>query len=152
MKRILFILSIMFAVVSCQNDGHIGRLFGTWQLAQMTENGETPEAFTPGETTWSFQNNIVYITKELPHMERILRVGTWAESNADGHKYLELDYTQSTDEYAPGTGPYRAPEWLGFPENKVIRLEYVKDSSREMVLTWTSDEGLVYIYTLKKTW
>ena len=152
MKKILLIISIILSLAACQNDGRIGSLFGTWGLASMTVNGAPAEDVDPELTTWSFQNNIVRIVLDGPHHAWTDRTGTWSRTSRDGKNYLELDFTHGEDDIAPGSGPYKAPEWLGFPENRVVPLEFVKDSSREMILTWTDDDGKVYVYTLKKTW
>ena len=142
----------MLSLCACKNEGNIGPLFGTWALTDITVNGEKPADFIKGQTTWSFQNNIVRIVFDLGPSEYDARVGSWEKTASEGHKYLEFNFTHSQDGVEPGTGPYLAPEWLGWPTNRIIRLEYVKDSSREMVLTWMSDGGDSFTYTLKKTW
>lgn len=152
MKNFLLITALIFGFVSCQNDGHIGSLFGTWGLMSMTVDGVAPEEFDPSLTTWSFQNNIIRIVLNSENHGWADRTGTWEKESTGGKRYLNLNFTHGEDGIEHGTGNYRAPEWLGFPENKIIPLEFVKDSSREMILSWTSDEGHVHIYTLRKTW
>ncbi|MDE6276830.1 MAG: lipocalin-like domain-containing protein [Muribaculaceae bacterium] len=152
MKKVFFALILALVVCSCQNDGHIGNLFGTWSLTEMTVNGQVPEDFESGQTTWNFQNNIIVIILELPHYEYVDRTGTWEKSTSGGKKQLILNYTHSEPNIAPGTNLYEAPTWLGFPKNEVFSLDYVKDTGREIILTRTTDSGDKYVYTLKKTW
>lgn len=152
MKKTLFLLTILLSLAACQNDGHIGSLFGTWGLQSMTVDGVAPDDFDPSLTTWSFQNNIVRIVLNGDHHAWTDRTGTWEKTSRSGKNYLDLNFTHGSDDVPAGTGGFRAPEWLGFPENKIIPLEFIKDSSREMILTFTSDEGHVYTYTLRKTW
>ncbi len=153
MKKALSILWLLILAVSaCKNEGDIGALFGTWSLTGMTVNGQEPTDFETNRTTWSFQNDIVRIVYDLGPSDYDDRLGSWVKTESNGHKYLDFNFTHSEDGVAPGAGAYCAPQWLGWPTNRIIRLEYVKDSSREMVLTWMSDEGDTYVYTLKKTW
>ena len=153
MKKAITLFSILLlSLCACQNDGHIGSLYGTWSLTQMTVNGEQPSDFVKDKTTWSFQSDIVRIVYDLGPSDYDDRLSTWVQTTTDGHKYLDFKYTYGENDVEPGMGAYRAPEWLGWPTNRTIRLEYIKDSSREMVLTWMSDAGDNYVYTLKKTW
>lgn len=148
----LVLMMALLGTVSCQNNGHIGNLFGTWALREMSVNGAAAADFDPETTTWNFQNDIIRICLDLGHNSAERRTGTWERKTENGKSYLLLNYTHHEGATEPGTGQYRAPEWLGFPENEVIELRFVEDKSRSMVLTWTDAEGNVYTYTLKKTW
>lgn len=144
------LLMVAFAFSSCQNNGHIGSLFGTWSLYEMKIDGEPAADFDSESTLWSFQNNIIFISRVGDHHTYTNYFGTWEK--ADDGKVLLLDYTHSADGISPGTSSYTAPAWLGFTPNEIMRLTFIKDSSREMVLTWTNPEGKIYTYYLRKTW
>lgn len=154
MKKFLFfpIFLLVLIVQSCQNNGNIGSLFGTWALTDLTINGETADNFDPERTTWSFQNNIVRIVYEIDYNSYDNRIGTWEKTSSQGKNFLDLNFTHSADGIQPGTGIYMAPQWLDFPANTIISFQYIKDSSREMILSRTDSQGNVYTYYLKKTW
>ncbi len=155
MKRVSIIITLIAAGIlsvilgSCRmNNGDIGHYFGTWSLYRMDVDGTQAEDFDSETTIWSFQNNIIFIYKIFPGHEFDNHIGTWEE--ADGE--LLLDYTHFDDNQPAGTGEYSAPSWLGFPKNEIIRLKFVKNTSKEMVLTGTFSDGELYTYYLRKTW
>ena len=147
--RLLIFFLITFAAVSCRtNNGDIGFLFGSWLLEDMTVDGETPAGFNPEETFWSFQNNIIRVSRVGFMYERDDRWGTWAEED----DCLILNFTHHDNTSLPGTYPYSAPEWLGWPSNTLIQLEYISNSSSRMVLKWQGGNGENYTYSLRKIW
>lgn len=131
-----------------QNGGDIGPLFGSWHLESMTCDGE-PFAQPAGtDTFWNFQGHVVIAILSKGMYETLDFTGTWEQR--DG--LLVLDYTHSSDNAAPGTQHYRAPYWMGFPENEVIDLTIIKLDNSTMMLSWTSAQGRKYNYNFKKTW
>ncbi len=145
--RLLIFVLLSVAAMSCRtNNGDIGHLFGSWLLEDMTVDGETPEDFDPEVTFWSFQNNIIRISRVGFMYEHDDRWGTWTEED----NQLILNFTHHDNISAPGTYPYLAPQWLGFPANSLIPLEYVSHSSSRMVLKWQGVNGVTYIYSLRK--
>lgn len=153
LSLLLALLAVTGVLTSCQNNGHIGNLFGTWALREMSVDNVPDAAFDPETTAWSFQNDIINISLLGEHHSKTTRMGTWTRVEDEGSEWLLLDYTHKADGIEAGTMIYRAPEWLGWPENSVIRLRYLEDSSRKMILEWQNpDNGKTYTYTLRKTW
>ncbi|MCM1021619.1 MAG: lipocalin-like domain-containing protein [Muribaculum sp.] len=80
MKKItLVILSILLftAISGCtHNDGDIGPLFGSWQMTEITVDGQ-PVADYNQNVFWMFQNSVVCLREILPHHEADNRWGQW---------------------------------------------------------------------------
>ncbi len=149
-RRLIILLTIaVMALCGCRvNNGDIGDYFGAWLLYSMTVDGEVPEDFNPEQTYWEFQNNIVQISRVSYMFEKKGRWGTWSEDD----NTLLLNFTHYQEGYEPGSAQYRAPEWLGFPQNSIIPLTFVSRSSKRMELTWRDVEGKIYVYSLRKLW
>ena len=128
-----------------QQNGHLGALFGSWALIEITCDGNPVE---PGyETAFSFQNEIVSIVGYVdPPYDSKTRYGN----------FTHIDNTL-TLKFAPTPTPtngrrYMAPEWLYFPkEENVLHFEVKKLTSSLMELTLVSD-GVTNCYSFRKTW
>lgn len=149
MKRIIYTLLVLVAAIgfsSCQNDGHIGALFGTWRVESYSLNGETVDIKWP--TTFSFEGEVVQAAANIDSYGTTWqRFGSWAES--DG--VLTLNFTHSDGNTPQGTGIYAAPEWLGMTSRYAMEMQSVI-SGKNMSLSWTDRESNVHKYTLHKTW
>lgn len=149
MRKTILMLIAMLALCACRmNNGDIGDFFGSWLLYSMTVDGHEADGFDPEMTFWEFQNNIIEISQIDKYHEKSSRWGTWADT--DGR--LLLDFTHSEAGIAPGTDKYRAPEWLYFPENKVIDLELIERQPKRMILKWHDAEHNEIVYSLRKIW
>lgn len=148
-QRLTIILLAVMVFCSCKvNNGDIGDFFGSWLMYSMTVDGDIPEDFNPEQTYWEFQNNLICISRVEFMYDKESRWGTWSEDDNE----LRLNYTHCSQGLNPGTGQYRAPDWLGFPPNRVLSLSFVARSSNRMSLTWTDDNGRIYVYSLRKIW
>lgn len=133
---------------SCQNDGHIGWIFGVWRVESYTVDGEDVMNDKAANTTFSFQNNIVEVVALGPVAgDAETCWGTWDET-ADR---LILNFGHSDDANPPGTGIYSAPLWLGMTSDAPVDM-LLRRSSRRMYLSWTDIHGRSISYELKKTW
>lgn len=142
---------MLVAVAFCgcrMNNGDIGDFFGSWLLYSMTIDGNEAENFDTESTYWEFQNNIIEISRVDSHYQKWGRWGTWVD---DGDRLL-LDYTHGDEDYAPGTDIYQAPEWLYFPSNQIIVLNFVERQSKRMVLSMQDDKDRRIVYSLRKIW
>lgn len=149
LKKLSIIIVILLALASCRvNNGDIGDFFGSWLLYDMKIDGETPDDFDPEATFWQFQNNIINIGRVEFMYDHTGYWGTWSE---EGDQLL-LNYTHHDGDDQPGEGGYKAPVWLGFTSNEILRLTFVSRSSGRMTLKWTNPEGLIYTYSLRKIW
>lgn len=142
---------MLVAVAFCgcrMNNGDIGDFFGSWLLYSITIDGQEAEGFDTESTYWEFQNNIIEISRVDSHYQKWGRWGTWVD---DGDRLL-LDYTHGDEDYAPGTDIYKAPEWLYFPSNQIIVLNFVERHSKRMVLSMQDDKDRRIVYSLRKIW
>ncbi len=147
MKRLILILPILIAVMlsSCQNDGHIGDIFGTWRVESYTRDGAEMKF---GPTTFSFQNNIVNCVYNVDEYETSWsRFGTWMHT---GNQF-DLNFTHHDDNTPQGSGIYEAPEWLGMTSVEVMSMTITLKSDI-MTWTWHAPDGAVCVYRLHKTW
>ncbi|MDE7427085.1 MAG: lipocalin-like domain-containing protein [Muribaculaceae bacterium] len=142
------LMMLLSACVSNHNDGDIGALFGTWNLVSMSCDGEKMDVETH-PTVIQFQNNIIKVSRlQAPDQPFSMDsgIGTWEETE---EQFL-LNFTHSDDKYAPGTAIYAAPEWLGWEQNTILHLQKLSMSDKVMTWSYTSPDGRVWRYELKK--
>lgn len=140
------IASVLTLLSGCtQYNGHLGPLFGSWSLVEMTED-EVP-IDVAYETIFSFQNKVV----------RILRHVNPPLSSASNYGEFTMEDDVLTLQFQPsptpsGSGMYMAPDWLHFPQGGIpIRMEIEKLTGSQMVLRLDND-GKIYVYSFRKTW
>lgn len=159
MKKFLSIVLtavMLLAAGSCQNDGNIGRLFGTWCLNYYSVNGERVETITVAEytipvdnITFSFQNNIVNVITVYDNYQTYYSsFGTWSEEG----DVFTLDFTHKDADTEDGKGRYQAPVWIGMISDTKMEMNVSDSKSRSFTLTWTDPQGNVMVYKLHKTW
>ncbi len=140
----------MLLTAACtQNNGHIGRLFGSWHLETATCNGQAYALPEGTESFWSFQAEIIMVTLEAERHESIKRYGTF-EQLPDN--ILRIDFTHSSDGIPAGTGIYAAPQWMGFPDTGVFDLNVADTAGNRLVLSYTTPQSDIFTYTFSKTW
>lgn len=133
-----------------RNNGDIGPWFGSWHLMSVKADGVVEAGYT-GDIFWAFQNNVVMLTRihtgnDGMHSTGESREhGTWSED--DGVLWLNFTYNDDRDTEGYQYRPF--PE-LHLPYGEISPLVIVKAPGREMVLNYTSSDGVVYTYTLKK--
>ncbi|MDE6196979.1 MAG: lipocalin-like domain-containing protein [Muribaculaceae bacterium] len=150
MKRTAAILLTIIAMCSwscTQNHGHIGRLFGSWYLYDMTVDGDTPDDFDYAELFWSFQSDVIRVTERFPYHVAGKSYGTWTETEST----LTLNFTHSDPSHPAGTHGYRPPEILGFNCTDPIVLTYLEKEKNTMTLEQRRADGKTYVYFLKRT-
>ena len=144
-----FCLTILLTLLMCggctQYNGHLGPIFGSWTLTDISEDG-TSIKMTEDDVTFSFQNKIVQITRHVdPPYTVEYRYGNFTiegdivtmkfQSDDSGHNIM-----------------YIAPEWLYFPtDGKPIRFDISRLDGNAMILKM-SNQDKEYTYTFKKTW
>ena len=151
MKKLANILILILAVglSSCQNDGYIGDLFGTWRLDEYTLDGKVQKGQLVETTTFSFQNDIVYVVAlKDEHQTHNEQFGTWN----DAGETFTLNFTHSDSETEPGKDIYSAPTWIGMTSVEPMVMTVDERSSRDMTFRWVSPDGATHIYKLHKTW
>lgn len=146
-------LTLLLAVLAAgctQNNGHIGRIFGSWYLEEATIDGVPMELPVDTETFFSFQSDIVLVTLKGTYGYKENYFGTFEQLSGG---LLRLHFTYSDNDNPVGTGAYSAPTWLGFPSEGVFDLQESSESKDDkLVLTRVSDSGEIYIFKFTKTW
>lgn len=148
--KILAILTVwLLALTSCtQNGGHIGTLFGSWSMTEMTVDG-TPRAFPDQDyTTVSFQGTVAEFEYHKGLHMPFGRYATWVKVD----DILRFDFTHHDDDNPAGTGKYEAPSWLDLPSNCVIDMTIAKLDSGHMTWVYRTTGGVVIIYKFERTW
>ncbi|MCH5220850.1 MAG: lipocalin-like domain-containing protein [Muribaculaceae bacterium] len=141
--RKIFFGIITFTICSCtQNGGHIGRLFGSWYLYEMTVDN-VPQDFDGEDCFWGFQANIIQITCTDNFHNATRYVGSWSE--AENILTLSFDYSDDHNKYT-------TPAFLLFPDEHEFHLEYIEKGKKTMTLQRIDNEGKKYIYHLKHTY
>lgn len=145
--RILFIF-LCCSALSCQNEGYIGTLFGSWSLDEMTvDDVVVPLPARAEAALLSMHGRFALFALDFGMQQDIHYFATWTR---DGDS-LTFDFAHSDYGDEPGTGSYTPPDWLGFDrliENVTItRLDHSHfDFIRE------GSDGRTYYYKFKHTW
>ncbi len=145
--NIIILILALTATACTQNHGHIGRLFGSWYLYEMTCDGEAVDISTYGDAFWSFQSNLIMITIEEDYHSVYKTYGTWIEN--DDNLILDFSYTYENGDMQSAYDP---PEWMGLPKEADIMLKYIEKTNKSMVLRYVDNEGKVFGYFLRKTY
>lgn len=151
MKKIFLAVVILLALTlsACQNNGHIGWIFGVWRVNEYIADGVRQTDPLISRCTLAFQGDVVEVVA-IPdeYQTRITRNGTWAENGND----FTLDFTHSDDWRPSGTGLYEAPAWLGMTSQAPMHMTISERTSDKFTLTWEDSEGVLKVYKLQKTW
>ncbi len=143
----LLILSIVLLSTSCtHNDGDIGEWFGTWQLEDMTVDGESDTGYGH-DLFWQFQSDVFCMRKVTGYHEYYPRWGTWRQPDSNT---LLLDFTHHDNKYPEGSSPYSPWPETHLLQEGVSKLRIVSSGNRKMVLEYTPEAGSVYRYYLTK--
>ncbi|MDE5918801.1 MAG: lipocalin-like domain-containing protein [Duncaniella sp.] len=151
MNRLFFgiFISLFLLVASgcTRNNGDIGVLFGRWRVESLKADGE-PVALYDDETllyTWSFQSSLIFITVIQPYTQYYDIRGTWSR---DGD-VLKLNFGYTGND---GQKYYDPPENLHLVRDGVSDMEIKKMTSSEMLLERVAEDGVRYVYYLKKAY
>lgn len=136
----------MFAATACRtNNGDIGELYGQWMLERLTIDGN-PDNIECSDFSFSFQNNIVYVSHQTGHHEYVECFGTW---QLEGD-VLTLNFTH-TDQYHPTGGiKYNPPAELHIPSRASTKMDVSILTDKKLKFGFTDANGNMYEYTLFK--
>jgi len=152
-KRVFMAITLLLTCLtfnSCvTNNGDIGFLYGIWDLKAVEIDGVEQSSWNDDDsfTTFSFQNNIVMVKRNLPNHEAPYVVGTFVNDESDA--VITFDFTHSDDDNGSGQGLYAAPGWIYFPQG-VTAMTYSRPSDKDMVLTAALADGRRLTYYLNK--
>lgn len=144
-KIIIMICSVVALFSSCtQNNGDLDGLFGAWKVESITADGEVDAGYD-GDMIWKFQNNIVALSVVGDNHYYVNHMGTFTrEGNT-----LVFNFTHSDDAHPPVSGAYVPPAQSHFPAS-IFGVTILKLTGSEMKLQYIDNQGVTYIYNLKK--
>lgn len=146
MKSIrLFLVTLvaMFSLSCTHNDGNIGPWFGTWKMTEMTVDGvKSPDYHD--DIIWKFQSAVVSILQVDDTTHSVYdSTGSWTQQG----NLLTLNFLHSDNH--TGDNSYIPPSVTQIPHGIAI-MNIVKLSSKEIVLSYTTESGSLIRYTLNK--
>lgn len=145
-RWIISIFVILIYLCGCtQYNGHLGPIFGSWSLVEVTEEGVPLNL--DEETVFSFQNQIVQVVKRVePPMTSIYRYGNFEmEDNRLVLKFQSISSSVSNK-------AYMTPDWIYLPLDDPSLLFDIKElNGKEMVLVLMSGTKRLQ-YTFTRTW
>lgn len=147
---LLPIIAIMALVLQgCQNNGHIGWIFGVWRVAEYTVDGQRVDNPLIETTTIAFQGGVVEVVAITDQYQSANEsYGSWEENGNE----LILNFCNKDNQLPSGTEIYEAPSWLGMTSSAPMHLAISDRKGDGVTLTWTDDNGLKKVYKLRKTW
>lgn len=147
-KIFLGLFTALIFLSSCtRNNGDIGELFGRWRVETVKVDGVEEKLYDDDTLlyTWSFQGSLMFISVINPDNSYYNIMGTW--SMADGVLHLDFSYKGNDgDKY------YDPPENLHMVKDGVSDMKVIRLTSRKMTLERVSEEGVRYVYHLKKAY
>lgn len=147
-QQILWMMMVVFGCMGCtHNNGDIGPWFGTWKLNAITINGDVDEAYAAQDNmVWKFQSSVVEMQEILPGHMTYDHFGTWHQLSDD---VVEMKFIYKDDNNPVGSDYYSPPVSSHLPKGEFV-MDILELASGKMRLRYTSDEGTVYTYSLKK--
>lgn len=149
MKKIsLLLLPLILALAGCtQNDGHIGHIFGSWALEEITEDGHPYPLAAQNTTVFAFQNEIVRVTRlSEPPYSMETRTGNFSLNGTD----LTMKFAK--DPTPLGSYMFVTPQWLPIPKDGnpiIFHVETLKGENFVFSLNYDSHQ---YVFHCKRTW
>lgn len=148
MKKSIYAIAafvILFICGCTQFNGHIGPIFGSWALREITEDGSRLEL--QYETVFSFQNEVVQVVRlDDPPFKTEAKYGNFKVTKETLTLKFQANPTES------GSYLYVTPDWLHFPEDgEPIVFDIRKLTGSEMDLVLDAG-GKRLEYRLEKTW
>lgn len=149
MKKSIYVIAAVAMLFLCgctQFDGHIGPIFGSWALREITEeDGSRLEL--QYETVFSFQNEVVQVVRlDDPPFRTEAKYGNFKVTKEKLTLKFQAQPTES------GSYLYVTPDWLYFPEDGepiVFDIKKLNGSDMDLVL---DTGGRRLEYKLEKTW
>lgn len=129
------------------NNGDIGPWFGTWKLNAITIDGDLDQAYAANSNmVWKFQSSVIEMQEIMPMHTTSDHFGTWRQTS---DKTVEMSFIYH-DSNNPDGGEYYTPPAASHLPRGTFVMDILQLSSGGMRLRYTSDNGTVYTYSLKK--
>lgn len=147
MKKTLIMtfLALVFLCGCTQYNGHIGPIFGSWSLIEISNDGEPLEM--KDKTVFSFQNEVVQVllTADDPQSPTT-RYGNFVKTDDT----LTLKFQTKPTE--GDSHMYMTPDWIYFPLDVTpIVMDIKVLNGKEMILVLESGPTPLQ-YKFKRTW
>ncbi|MBR5331977.1 MAG: lipocalin-like domain-containing protein [Muribaculaceae bacterium] len=152
LSRIILIITALISLNACtHNNGDIGHLFGTWKLNEITANGELDSVYAEADNVlWKFQSSVMSMIRanDVTHS----RFESWASwEYTDNETRIALNFTNTDDNNTnPGASIYSPLPEMHMPKACIVYVDIITLSHKEMVLRYTSEDGVEYIYRFKR--
>ncbi len=147
MRKSLLITILLFLVMcGCtQYNGHIGPIFGSWSLIEISKDGVPLEM--KEKTVFSFQNEVVQVLLRADDpLPSITRYGNFVKN--DDTLTLKFQTTPTVGD----SHMYMTPYWLHFPlDASLIVMDIKKLNGKEMILVLESGQSRLE-YKFSRTW
>ena len=149
MKKIYtaFLLFIVMTVCGCtQNNGHIGPIFGSWALMEITADGEPLELIN--ETVFSFQNEVVQVIRiDDAQFDKEIKYGNFKVSD----ETLSLTFLTQMTPDGEGYG-FLMPSWLYFPKGHMPLMFDIDELNGKRMKLSIENQGKIFTYRFERTW
>ncbi len=144
----LFILCLCLTAFSCQNEGYIGKLFGSWVLEEMTVDDVVIPLPSEAEAALlSMHGRFALFALDYGMQQDTHVFATWTREG----DLLVFDFAHSDYGNEPGTGSYTPPSWLGFNRlQEPVTITRLDRNHFDFVRV--ADDGSIYYYKFKHTW
>ncbi|MDE7419898.1 MAG: lipocalin-like domain-containing protein [Muribaculaceae bacterium] len=145
-NTLIIVISLLLGLCGCtQYNGHIGPIFGSWSLIEISEDGVALKM--KEETTFSFQNQIVEVIKrEDSSFSTTYRYGNFEKTD----NLLILKF--QTSPTSTGNTAYMTPDWIYLPLDETsIPMDIKELNGKKMELVLTSGPKTLQ-YTFVRTW
>ena len=122
---LLLFVAVLFSGCT-QPNGHIGKLFGSWSLVDMTCDGQAvslPDGAIGA--TASFQSSVTRFSLIYNVDEQKSNMCSWVQTDDT----LTFNFNHSSDDSEAGTGLYTPPAWTHF-EGLTVRTTIVELKAR----------------------
>lgn len=147
MMLLTAVLLLAAATTGCDNNGDIGRWYGSWLLQEITVDGRPYTSWQSDDswTTFAFQNNIVLVQRTNDtHDDLDVAWGTWTETNGT----ITMNFTHRDD--TDNQYIYLPPAWIGFEPGETTFT--ISGPDKALILTTTHTDGSQWAYRLRKAY
>jgi len=133
---LLLVATITLWLTGCtRNNGDIGIWFGTWHVTSITADGAAVNY--EGDYFFQFQTTVFRVSRVTDHEESVESFGTWSEDEDASTLTVNFVDPDVYYLYVPGFDTVNA-------------FHVTRMSSSQVTFTRTADDGVTYVYSLKK--
>lgn len=141
-------LVVAVLLCGCQNNGHIGTIFGSWSLDFVVIDGEE-QPFPAGleAAVMSFQGTVVRFSSVEEFEEASRTMCSWSRQG----DILTFNFENSDNMSPIGQGSYARPAWMHF-DKLVEDVTITQLDNSTFRFMRTDGDGKEYQYKFSRTW